>query len=482
MGKNLLKKASVALLAVMMSLALMPIKGVHAISWLLSNLKEGDLLKPGDIFDPSYENNKIAEFIYTYVSNSGTSTIASAQGTNEPYEVVDGSKFGGTYSTIHLWEVTSITNTGNGYKVTVKNFKPRATIETVKVVGVVDKEIKSASFKIKTNVTINTNVDTDITSWFTNIPDGLKATISGKEEKNKTIIVKMTGKATDTFDEVIELTIPGSAIKESDNDLYAVTNYSAKYVISNPSATIDNVEIVGTQGTELLKIITVRVTDDKFKLLSVMAAGSAKTNLPDGLTASYEGLDNGSVVVKVTGTPTASGEGVLSFTIPGKWLESGIDLKVTANPNAKFNIKADSVNITIGEGSSHKIGTDGHLKFVCSGKLNDLVGIYVDNVLVNKSNYTLQSGSTILTLKAAYLNTLKTGKHTLKFQYKNNLSASTNFTITKEGNNESPTNSNKSGSKGPQTADMSPIAFYLLLTMGSGLAGVFVLKRKKEQI
>ncbi|MEG0092402.1 MAG: hypothetical protein RSA20_11315, partial [Oscillospiraceae bacterium] len=65
-----------------------------------------------------------------------------------------------------------------------------------------------------------------------------------------------------------------------------------------------------------------------------------------------------------------------------------------------------------------------------TGALEDLTGIYIDGKSVDKNNYTLETGSTILKLKSSYLDTLSTGKHTLKFQYKDNASAETEFIIT----------------------------------------------------
>lgn len=49
------------------------------------------------------------------------------------------------------------------------------------------------------------------------------------------------------------------------------------------------------------------------------------------------------------------------------------------------------------------LSTDGTLSITCDGALDKLTGIYVDGKLVDAANYTLQSGSTILTFNASYL-------------------------------------------------------------------------------
>lgn len=130
--------------------------------------------------------------------------------------------------------------------------------------------------------------------------------------------------------------------------------------------------------------------------------------------------------------------------------------------------------ITAGAGSYHVISTEIDMTLTCSGKLEDLTGIYVDGKLVDESNYTLKSGSTILTLKASYLDTLSAGKHTLKFQYKDNVSAETNFTITAKETPKSPDTSTA-----PKTGDTSNAMLYFSLIALSGCVAGFGLKKKK---
>ncbi len=55
--------------------------------------------------------------------------------------------------------------------------------------------------------------------------------------------------------------------------------------------------------------------------------------------------------------------------------------------------------------------------------------VYVDNKLVDSTNYDSKSGSTVITLKDEYLKTLSVGKHTLKVAFSDNGEAITKFTI-----------------------------------------------------
>lgn len=65
------------------------------------------------------------------------------------------------------------------------------------------------------------------------------------------------------------------------------------------------------------------------------------------------------------------------------------------------------------------INSGKNMVFVCSGLLSDLTGVYIDGNTLDEKNYSLESGSTILTLKESYLNTLSEGWHTLQFVYGN---------------------------------------------------------------
>lgn len=167
-------------------------------------------------------------------------------------------------------------------------------------------------------------------------------------------------------------------------------------------------------------------------------------------------------------TPTSAG----SIWVMAKATD-GSDKNARLNVTIENVVTPDKPTITAGAGSTHQISDGKDMTFTCSGKLEDLTGIYVDGKLVEEKNYTKKSGSTILTLKASYLDTLSAGKHTLKFQYKDNISAETDFTITaKAGATPAKTNS-------PKTGDTSNTMLYLSLIVLSGCVVGFGFKKKK---
>jgi uncharacterized repeat protein (TIGR02543 family) len=87
-----------------------------------------------------------------------------------------------------------------------------------------------------------------------------------------------------------------------------------------------------------------------------------------------------------------------------------------------------ALTIEAGAGGTHKQGDDGALTITCTGVLDQLTAIKVEGAVLDQSNYTTENGSTILTLKASYLNTLSVGTYNLEFDYTYG-SASSTFKI-----------------------------------------------------
>ena len=70
-----------------------------------------------------------------------------------------------------------------------------------------------------------------------------------------------------------------------------------------------------------------------------------------------------------------------------------------------------------GDGSKWIKETNGSMVFKANGSVQKLNGIFIDEKPVDKENYTIKEGSTIITLKESYLNTLSVGNHRLTIHY-----------------------------------------------------------------
>ena len=86
--------------------------------------------------------------------------------------------------------------------------------------------------------------------------------------------------------------------------------------------------------------------------------------------------------------------------------------------------------ITGANGTWKDSATDG-MTFASDAEFADFVSVKVDGAVVDAANYDAKEGSTIITLKNAYLKTLKEGEHTLTIVSKDG-EASTKFTIEHE--------------------------------------------------
>ena len=83
-----------------------------------------------------------------------------------------------------------------------------------------------------------------------------------------------------------------------------------------------------------------------------------------------------------------------------------------------------------GTDSSYTKGTSGATASIhCSGNLKDLIDVKMDGVVVDESNYTKEEGSTIITFKTNYLETLSIGEHTVTLSYTKGRMINTTLTI-----------------------------------------------------
>ena len=206
-----------------------------------------------------------------------------------------------------------------------------------------------------------------------------------------------------------------------------------------------------------------------------------------GYTVSFDangGTGTMADVTGVSGTYTLPANG---FTAPaGKqfkgWATSANGAVISgATINATGNITLYAIwedipedeeeyDILEGANSSWTHNSGGSLSVKGSGALSAFVGAKVDGILVDAKNYTVKGDSTIVTLKADYLNTLAAGGHILEIVWTDG-SACATFTVSAQTVVES-----------PQTGDNNSIALWiaLLFVSAAGVLGTDVLGKKKQ--
>ena len=224
-------------------------------------------------------------------------------------------------------------------------------------------------------------------------------------------------------------------------------------------------------------------------------SGTLTIPLPQG----YDGA-----TARIKGGASASSYTATTVTFP-------LTLDVSGNTAEAFELLIEykeaqepvqpPVIIAGANGSWQKSGTDG-LSFTSNAAFADFIKVQVDGKDLDASNYTVKEGSTIVTLNAAYLNTLSVGKHTLSIVSANG-TATTEFTITAAQTGGDQTGDNQTGGdsqtggddtttqdpdkndgaiSSPQTGDNSNVLLWIaiLFVSGSGLFGATIYRRKRK--
>ena len=145
---------------------------------------------------------------------------------------------------------------------------------------------------------------------------------------------------------------------------------------------------------------------------------------------------------------------------------------ITSNINLEVVVEKIVYEVTEGANQKYTITKNNEAKFKINAdfRLFDAGKVYVDNELVDPKNYTAESGSTIITLKKEFVDTLSVGEHTLKVVFNDGGEAITTFNVAKV---IVPTDN-------PQTGDN--IVFYIISAILSivGIVGVGIFYRRKQ--
>ena len=145
---------------------------------------------------------------------------------------------------------------------------------------------------------------------------------------------------------------------------------------------------------------------------------------------------------------------------------------ITSNINLEVVVEKIVYEVTEGANQKYTITKNNEAKFKINAdfRLFDDGKVYVDNELVDPKNYTAESGSTIITLKKEFVDTLSVGEHTLKVVFNDGGEAITTFNVAKV---IVPTDN-------PQTGDN--IGFYIISAILSivGIVGVGIFYRRKQ--
>ena len=134
-------------------------------------------------------------------------------------------------------------------------------------------------------------------------------------------------------------------------------------------------------------------------------------------------------------------------------------------------------------------GSEDALSFTSNAAFADFLKVQIDGKDVDSSNYTVKKGSTIVTFKTSYLETLPVGKHTLAI-VSDTGTAETEFTVVaaekqvvddESANDKAASDSDSDKESLAKTGDGSilPITVLSILAVASIATGVFALRRSR---
>lgn len=206
--------------------------------------------------------------------------------------------------------------------------------------------------------------------------------------------------------------------------------------------------------------------------VSIPLTGYAGETLSGTLTIPLpQGYDGATARIKGGASASSYTATTVSFPVTMD-VSGGVAEKFELVIEYKEAQESNAPVITSGANSTwQKGGTDG-LSFTSNAAFADFIKVQVDGKDLDASNYTVKEGSTIVTLNAAYLNTLSVGKHTLAI-VSDTGTASTDFTIKAAASDDT---------QSPQTGNSSNMMLWitLLFVSGTGLFGATAYNRKKK--
>ena len=229
------------------------------------------------------------------------------------------------------------------------------------------------------------------------------------------------------FSKTDELTEGLKSFADLDKTLYYRRDYNGLLLTDNESEAV--IKIVGNKSENKAILTAVNVGTKKsenFKGFHMQFTGSA---------LDYEGFDGG-----------ITGDGIVLETRYDYYTRCIYEftfqyVKEEVSPKEyKFTEGANQI-YTIDESKNSTFRIDADYSLFTNK-------VYVDDKLIDSTNYDSKTGSTVITLKDEYLKTLSVGEHTLKVAFSDNGEAITKFTIKEKQQNETPEDSKNTENTG----------------------------------
>ena len=326
-----------------------------------------------------------------------------------------------------------------------------------------------------------------------------KATFTPVDTTNyKTITdINIEVNVKNTFDVITS--VPGGNGTITPSKIDVIEGSKVKITFTpNTGYMIDKVLVNGIEKTAMGNEIEITVDEEKTVEVSykkipftiTVEEVTGATVDPDGLVTVSYGDNKDFTITANTGYKLVK---VLVNDVEKALDGNTLKLKnITSNMKIKVVVEKIEYKVIEGAEQTYTITEDTEARFKIDADYSLFNNkVYVDNVLVDSSNYTSKSGSTIIVLNKDYVDTLAVGEHTLKVAFTDGGEAETTFTIARKAennnNNENNTPSKpedkeemKDNGSNPKTGDniMLYVAIASMSIIGLG-ATTIVAKKKK---
>lgn len=133
------------------------------------------------------------------------------------------------------------------------------------------------------------------------------------------------------------------------------------------------------------------------------------------------------------------------------------------------------------QGEEQKYEND-NLIFKTNGDYSLFNNVEINGTELEKNNYVVEKGSTIVTLKNNYLKTLSNGTYNLKINYTDGGYVETTFIVEKTGETQSGNGSSQSEEENPKTFDGIGSSIFMGTISLIGLVGATIYLKKKNKV
>ena len=375
----------------------------------------------------------------------------------------------------------------------------------------------TATINGNTATSVNKNADGTLTVTYV-FPATAKDKLTSITAPQAITVANGTTYSAMNLPEQVNIVTEGNTVSSASVTWDTTTPASGNYdpsVLTEQTVTLNGTvtcpDSIDANGVELTITITITISaagivgaptanptagtysENQSVTLTSSTVGATIYYTTDGSDPTITGGATGGTTAKYTAPIVVTGTVGQSITTTIKAIAVQKGMQDSRVETFTYTIKIpapDSVDYEIldGANTSWEQNSDGSLSIRGSGEFSKFVGVKIDGNLVDVKNYTVKKGSTIVTLKADYLNTLSVGNYTFEIIWTDG-TAATRFTVIKSDSGSDETKDNDGNQTddnqqitAPKTGDNSHTVLWISL-LGVSLAGLLSMmyvRKKKE--